>query len=248
MCRSRGLTTNLPTYMNTLSNSRIVDFFSLPSPSMAEHNPVAYCAAMASAPAGAGTCSHCGTGILHHVVIEDASGVRWFIGSDCATKVGFDRRQVSDRLTHAQLEERQRRVDATDWSVFQSGKYAGRAVADVFLDDQDYVVWYCGQSNQTAVVCRAVCADLFARRQADADSRRAVLVNVFGEGFLSHHAGADGFLGGVCSDILAGRLPAPRALYILMEISAKASGRKGSKTYNAELERLESALSSILTD
>jgi len=213
---------------------------------MAEANPVAYCAAVASAPAGAGTCSHCGTGILHHVVIEDANGDRRFIGSDCATKVGFDRRQLSDRLTHAQLEERQRRVDAIDWSIFQSGKYAGRAVADVFLDDQDYVVWYCGQSNRTAEVCRAVCADLFAQRQADADSQRAVLVNVLGEGFLSHHAGADGFLGSVCSDILAGRLPAPRALYILIEISAKACGRKGSKAYNAELERLESALASVL--
>lgn len=70
-----------------LENAIVVGFFSLPSPSLAEVNPSAYNNAMAGAPRGAGTCAHCGTGILHHVVIEIDSA-RHFVGTDCAMRVG----------------------------------------------------------------------------------------------------------------------------------------------------------------
>ena len=85
--------------MFTLKASRIVGFFSLPSPSLAEHNPTAYQIAISEAPAGAGTCAHCGMGILHHVVIEDENGKRHFIGTTCAEKVGCDPEQIKHRWT-----------------------------------------------------------------------------------------------------------------------------------------------------
>jgi len=91
----------------SLKNTKIVGFFSLPSQSLAEHNPSAYNNAMAAAPAGAGACSECGTGILHHVVITDLDGSnRRFIGSDCALKVGLSRHQIVNRLTDEQIEAR----------------------------------------------------------------------------------------------------------------------------------------------
>lgn len=89
-----------------LQNARIIGFFSLPSPSLAEANPTAYNLAMAGAPAGAGTCAHCGNGIRHHVVVE-CEGVKAFIGTDCAERVGDEpmRRAVKARMTTAELAE-----------------------------------------------------------------------------------------------------------------------------------------------
>lgn len=100
--------------MLNLHDAAVVGFFSLPSPALAESNPSAYNAAMSEAPKGAGSCAHCGTGILHHVVIRLADGSRAFIGTSCAEKVGSERVQrcVRERVTDEQLAERERRAAA----------------------------------------------------------------------------------------------------------------------------------------
>lgn len=103
--------------MNALQNLKVVGYFSLPSPSLAEHNPAAYELAMAGAPKGAGTCSHCGTGIRHHVVLEDGR----FIGTTCAESIGLE--EVRDRLTTAQAEARDARLDQK-WSEYQAVEQA----------------------------------------------------------------------------------------------------------------------------
>lgn len=92
-----------------LQNATVIGFFSLPSPSLAEHNPSAYNAAMAKAPAGAGSCQHCGTGIMHHVIIRLANGSTAFIGRDCANRVGSPmvRRCVREQKTAEQIAERE---------------------------------------------------------------------------------------------------------------------------------------------
>lgn len=97
------------TNTRNLQDAQVIGFFSLPSPSLAEQNPSAYNAQMAEAPVGAGSCSHCGTGILHHVVIRFANGARAFIGTSCADKVGSERvrRCVRDRMTDEQLAARE---------------------------------------------------------------------------------------------------------------------------------------------
>jgi len=68
-------------------DATVIGFFSLPPASLAEHNTEAYNQAMANAPVGAGTCANCGTGIRHHVIVL-VEGVRRFIGTECALKVG----------------------------------------------------------------------------------------------------------------------------------------------------------------
>lgn len=97
-----------------LAAASVVGFFSLPSADIAEHNPAAYQAAMADLPAGAGTCSHCGNGIRHHVVIRDASGTERFIGTECALRVGVSADAVRYRMTSAQLAERAARDSERD--------------------------------------------------------------------------------------------------------------------------------------
>ena len=101
----------------TLRNSKVIGFFSLPSHMMAEHNPRAYSDAMRSAPQHSGTCSHCGTGILHHVVIQDEDGTKRFIGSDCALKVGVSPESVRYRMTSEQIAVRdaKRATEHAEW-------------------------------------------------------------------------------------------------------------------------------------
>lgn len=97
-----------------LANAVVIGFFSLPSASLAERNPSAYNAAMREVPAGAGSCQHCGTGILHHVVIRiDAD--RFFIGRDCASRVGSPmvRRCVREGLTAEQIAKRTADAEAS---------------------------------------------------------------------------------------------------------------------------------------
>lgn len=100
---------NVTTFGLDLANAVVIGFFSLPSPSLTEHNPSAYSAAMREVPAGAGSCQHCGTGIMHHIVIR-IGAKRYFIGRDCANRVGSPmvRRCVRERMTAEQIEERTR--------------------------------------------------------------------------------------------------------------------------------------------
>jgi len=93
--------------MNTpLRTARVVGFFSIPSASMSEHNPEGYMSLVRALPAGAGCCSQCGMGITHHTVIVDEKGVRRFVGSDCAEKIGVDSDSIKYRLTTEQVEAR----------------------------------------------------------------------------------------------------------------------------------------------
>lgn len=89
-----------------LAAARVVGFFSLPGPSLAQANPTAYSLAMAAAPAGAGTCAHCGTGIFHHVIISTPARGIEFIGTTCAEKAGGHvARCVATRSTSAAIEK-----------------------------------------------------------------------------------------------------------------------------------------------
>lgn len=88
--------------MTTLRNATIIGYFSIPSPSLAELNPAAYANSCRDLPPGAGSCSQCGMGILHHVVIRDADGIVRFVGRDCAEKVGVDPEALRYRQTAEQ--------------------------------------------------------------------------------------------------------------------------------------------------
>ena len=107
---------------NPLKNVKIIGYFSMPSPTLAELNPDAYNNMMKNMPAGAGICSHCGTGILHHVVIRDENGVKRFIGMQCAEKTGLDKTQVKYRITDEEKSDRiakQKAIRETELKEYQ---------------------------------------------------------------------------------------------------------------------------------
>jgi ribosome-binding protein aMBF1 (putative translation factor) len=98
-----------------LKNAKIIGFFSMPSPHLAAHNPSAYSNAITGLPAGAGSCYHCGTAILHHVVVREATGEVRLIGTTCAERVGLNVKQVRYRITDEQLAaQNARRAAAED--------------------------------------------------------------------------------------------------------------------------------------
>jgi uncharacterized protein (DUF3820 family) len=240
------------TAARTIRTAEIIGYYSLPSPSLAEHNPTAYNLALLSAPRNAGYCSHCGMGIIHHVIICDENGVVRAIGSDCATKVGLDAAQIRTKRTHAEVAEakakRERELAETDWSVFQFGKYQGRSVRDVFAEDPDYVDWFAGSFAtgegrlRTQALCRELVAPMHAAAKAVRASRCQAIIAAFGEDTIRECAEDEDFSGSVCRDLLAGREPSDRAIGILMEIVAKWSGRRNSKAYNAAYEAIEEKL------
>lgn len=88
-----------------LRNVQIIGFFSLPDRSLQESNPEAYASAMRDIPwdLGAGSCSHCGMAICHHVVILDEAGKKRVIGTSCAEKVGADPEALRSRKTSEEM-------------------------------------------------------------------------------------------------------------------------------------------------
>ena len=102
----------------TLRTASVIGFFSIPSPSMSEHNPEAYMRLVQALPAGCGVCSQCGMPIMHHTVIVDEKGVRRFVGSDCAAKIGVDADSIRYRLTTEQVEARNaaRQARREEWN------------------------------------------------------------------------------------------------------------------------------------
>jgi hypothetical protein len=219
-----------------LANATVIGFFSLPSPSLAEHNPSAYYNAMANSPSGAGTCSHCGTGIVHHVVIRDESGKTRFIGTQCAEKVGIDPEAIRLRKSREQIdaekaahEEYLANFDAT---VFDGGKYAGRKIADVLVEDEQYVRWFVSRypSNEELKrqidTCEALLAPIRNAEQAARNTQRQKLIEVLGEQFLRSYINHNerGFCHDVATQILGIRFSYERGGCV--EIAERTLGRR----------------------
>jgi len=241
---------------NTLANAQVIGFFSMPSSMLAEHNPTAYYMAMADMPRNAGTCSHCGTGIMHHVIIRDVEGKTRFIGSQCAEKVGIDpealRLRKSRDQINAEKTAREEHLSTFDASVFDGGKYAGRKIADVLVEDEQYVRWFSNRypSNEELkrqiATCEALLAPIIAAEKAVKDSANAKTIVAFGRDWLDMFANnGEGFCQSVASSILKGEWVSDRAVDIMREVWAKHNGgRKGSKKYNAAWDELEARFAS----
>jgi len=236
---------------NTLANAQVIGFFSMPSPMLAEHNPTAYNIAMEHMPRNAGSCSHCGMGIIHHVIIRDVDGKTRFIGSQCAERVGIDpealRLRKSREQINAEKAARENKLANFDASVFDSGKYAGRKIADVLVEDEQYVRWFTSrfpaneELKRQIATCEELLAPIYAAEKAVKDSANAKTIVAFGRDWLDMFANnGEGFCQSVASSILKGEWVTDRAVDILREVWAKHNGgRKGSKKYKAAWEVLE---------
>jgi hypothetical protein len=151
--------------------------------------------------------------------------------------------------------EKQAAFEATDWSVFQFGKYQGLSVYDVFDKDPGYVEWFAGTGvsvndegkARTRQYCIELAAPVIEARKAKESSEAQAIIAALGEDKVKYAAQlTEGFASDVSSQLLHGTVPSTRALWILAEIFAKQSGRRNSKAYKAAFGTIESALEEAL--
>ncbi|UUA75154.1 hypothetical protein [Cellvibrio sp. QJXJ] len=80
---------------------RLVGFYAIPSPALAEANPNAYQRQLSEMPKGCGigSCSVCTTPLVNNYILKDARGVRFAVGCDCVQKQGSSS-LISDVQAH----------------------------------------------------------------------------------------------------------------------------------------------------
>jgi hypothetical protein len=146
-------------------------------------------------------------------------------------------REESERRAAAEAA----RIAATDFSVFQAGKYAGRPVAEVLAEDPQYVTWFADNSwhpdsdgARTAAIARELVAPIRQAAASAAQVKADLVIAAAGADLVTHWSTglAGGFLESIAAGLREGKAPTGRGLDILIEIIAKHAGRRGSKAYN----------------
>ena len=165
-------------------------------------------------------------------------------------QVNFDLDEI-ERISREQAERRAAaeaaRVAATDFSVFQGGKYAGSTVQKVIASDKQYAEWFAGNwwkagsdNERTAAIIKTLLAPEQAAAQASKASKIDALKAEIGASYTAWYEGEAGpFLRSIANDLKHGVLPRGRGLSIVLEILAKWAGRTGSKAFKARLAELE---------
>jgi hypothetical protein len=210
---------------------RFVGMVQIPSASLAEHNPSAYNGALASLPrnliGGCGTCYNCGMAISNICIVENSTGQRYGIGSDCVLKTGdpFLGNKVKVTLARIQRAKRQEKAEAQ--------REARRAA---FLSA---VCNEAGETNAQRIErenSEAKAAQV--AREAAALSRFAFILPI-----LDAHSRTDGdFCYNMAYGLRHGNMPRGRALDIVGDIYAKSFGRRDSKAYNAAREEFDAKM------
>jgi hypothetical protein len=164
--------------------------------------------------------------------------------------VNFDLDEIA-RISREESERRAAaeaaRVAATDFSFFQGGKYAGRAVKDILAEDKGYCEWFAGNwwrkdsdNERTAEIIKAILAP---EREAEKQKEEALVNELRSEIGVSLESWEDGHCGSFCrsiaQELARGVMPSGRGLAIVLEILAKWAGRTGSKAFKARLAELQ---------
>ena len=184
----------------------------MPTAALAEANPSAYEIGMKSRPSFChGSCDHCGTGIIHHFMLVDATSSRFAVGSSCIEKLG-DCELVSavsrhrrEQLAKARQEERLKRSEARE-AALNAERLLNGGLTNVERE-----------------------AELHRENEMLRLNRRRDAIALF-EQDLSK---SGDFGKSIVASFLKGRIPSGYALNICAEILAKKHGRKSSKAYLA---------------
>lgn len=151
-----------------------------------------------------------------------------------------------------------------DWSVMRGGKYSGMTVDELVQTDPGYALWAAlnlsgKKFDKTVALLREALGERYLAAKAESDARARGLarlseqkseVNVMRIELLRPLAermqdGKGGFRDSIAEDLGKGELPRGRGLTLTMEILAKQAGRKGSKGYNEEFERIDAIVGQV---
>jgi len=139
-----------------------------------------------------------------------------------------------------------------DWTFFRGGKYEGKTVEYVAEHDLDYAVWVVENMGgkryeKTIALLREIpavqerLAEVTTARQAEVDereSRKAKAVELLAPLAQIMRDGKGGFRDSIAQTLANGDLPGGRGESITLDILAKQEGRRGSKAYDAEYDRV----------
>jgi hypothetical protein len=137
-----------------------------------------------------------------------------------------------------------------DWSVFQAGKYTGKSIHEVVELDRDYLVWACENLKtskaygKTVELASALVAhDLAQRAQGRAETaateqtarqERAAAASRVIEVLKAQNGS---FCRSMAEALAKGETLRGRAHSIVLDVYAKAHGRRNSKAYNEAYEQ-----------
>lgn len=142
---------------------------------------------------------------------------------------------------------------AIDHSVIRFGKYDGMKVEEVYEIDPEYLMWvadsYTSKKNEKTIdiIKKMVHNDVVkrdeqlkteAQKEGKLKAKRAEIVKEVAQVLISK-APKSPFCGDIGINLMDGILPKGRALTITIDIMGKEQGRRNSKKYKAECERVE---------
>jgi hypothetical protein len=202
---------------------RCVGLAKIPSPSLAEANPDAYNNALRALPPKfrCGTCHYCGQPIMNNYLIVSSDGHQFAVGCECVAKTG-DAGLTNKTKALKRQADREARAKARQ-EKYERELQEQRDRNGGLTDDE---LW---QQKQEA------------KRQAEADKARERAM-ILGELASRMRDGKKGFRDSIALTMDEGGLPYGRGLEITCDILAKQEGRRGSKAYDAEYNRVEKVL------
>lgn len=183
---------------------------------------------------GAGTCACCGMGITVICVVEDGSGDRWGVGSDCIEKA-----------------DEPALCDAAQVAIAKRRNRMSRERAEVKRQERQ-CQWEAAPSKDTRATAGETNAQFNVRRtreaQEETDRSNAELANkgeVLKPMASAMRDGQGGFCDSIANDLARGIVPTGRGLSITLDILAKRAGRRNSAAYDAELNRVSDIFASL---
>jgi hypothetical protein len=203
---------------------KFVGACSIPSNWLAGENPSAYNAALSALPrhlkGGLGTCCHCGMAIMNVFIVRNADGDEYGVGCDCIEKVGDTVVTTAMRMAKNKM-EREKRAAKRD-ARHQRAAAAAKAEREAYAASPEGI---------------AAAAAKAAEEKAEAERRAAIQAETMPLGERLKD-GRGGFCDSVAFDLIGGQRLRGRAAEIAADILAKQCGRRNSKAYAEELDRV----------
>ncbi|WP_318515563.1 hypothetical protein [Photobacterium leiognathi] len=213
---------------------KLVGIWSAPTSAVAESNPLAYQSMMDERPMHCKlSCDHCGTGIIHHFILEDEDHKLFSVGSSCIEKLG-----QYDLVTAAQKmeKERQRQLRAERAEIKRMEKHAQYKAE---LEHQ--------RNRNNGLTDQELKAEARKQRELDNEKQYRELSNPIVA--LLKKAGGD-FCREIARNMRNGTMPHGNAKRIVIEIMSKqsANARKNSQAYNDALPKMTDLFESVASE
>jgi hypothetical protein len=215
---------------------RFIGMVQIPSASLAEANPSAYNGALASLPrnliGGCGTCYNCGQAISNVCIVENSTGQRYGVGSDCVLKTGDQFLGDKVKVTLARIQRARRQEKA------QAQREARR---------EAFLAKVCNEAGETNAQ-RIEREDserkaALAQRETAALARFSFVLPILDAN--SPRDTSDNFCSNMARGIRQGYPPTGRALEIVREIYGKQFGRRGGKAYEAAVAEFDIKMEAV---